>query len=101
VLSLGFVNEENVARFAAAKEMLWEVSQMMSKLLLGARLGMEDIPEENARSALVHLQRVIEGLGRLKMMKEQQAKTAAVTRVPPGSIGGRLLASSVPIGIAR
>ena len=29
VLGLGFVNEENVARFASAKPMLWEVSHML------------------------------------------------------------------------
>ena len=81
VLGLGFVNEENISRFASVKPMLWEVCHMLGKLLLGARLGMEDIPEEAARSALTHLQRVIEGLDRLRMLDEHQKTSAA--RVPP------------------
>lgn len=76
VLGLGFINDENVSRFASIKPMLAEVSSMLAKLLLGARLGMTDIPEEAVRSSLVHLQRVIDGLDRLKLL-DQQTKTSA------------------------
>jgi hypothetical protein len=100
VLSLGFINPENVARFAAAKPMLWEVSHMLAKLLLGSRLGIEDIPEESARAALFHLQRVLDGLGRLKMYKDHQEKTSAV-KPQPNHIGGRLMGRNTPIGFAR
>ena len=100
VLGLGFVNEENVARFASAKPMLWEVSHMLCKLLLGARLGMEDIPEEAVRSALLHLQRVIDGLGRLKMLEDHQ-KTSAAAPLPSNFVGGRLVKVAVPVGFAR
>lgn len=100
VLGLGFVNEENVSRFASAKPMLWEVSNMLCKLLLAARLGMEDIPEEAVRSALQHLQRVIDGLGRLKMLEEHQ-KTSAAAPQPVRFVGGRLIAAAAPIGFAR
>jgi hypothetical protein len=102
VLGLGFINEENVSRFASAKPMLWEVSHMLAKLLLGARLGMEDIPEEAVRSALVHLQRVIEGLGRLKMLDEHGVKTSAARRPSlQGHVGGRLTEAASPVGFAR
>jgi len=101
VLSLGFINESNVARFAAAKPMLWEVSHMLSKLLLASRLGMEDIPEEHARAALNHLQKVIQGLGRLKMLESHTEKTAAPRRTARKPVGGRLIEAAAPIGFAR
>lgn len=103
VLSLGFVNEENVSRFAAAKPMLWEVSHMLSKLLLASRLGMEDIPEEYVRAALSYLQKIIKGLGRLKMLESHQEKTASVSRrsTPRRPVGGRLIEGAAPIGFAR
>lgn len=100
VLSLGFVNPENVARFASVKPMLWETSHMLANLLLASRLGMEDIPEEAVRSALGLLQRTIDGLGRLRMLEEQKTKkTAAVAA--PRHVGGRLLRDGQPIGMAR
>jgi hypothetical protein len=101
VLSLGFVNDENISRFAAAKPMLWEVSHMLSKLLLASRLGMEDVPEEHVRSALRHLQKVIKGLGRLKMLESQQEKTSAVRQPARRPVGGRLIEAAAPIGFAR
>jgi hypothetical protein len=72
VLSLGFINEENIDRFAAAKPLLEEVTCVITKLLLASRLGMSDIPEEATRLALMHLQRVTSGLDKLKMLGEQQ-----------------------------
>lgn len=102
VLSLGFVNEENVARFASIKPMLWEVSHMLAKLLLASRLGVEDIPEEAVRSALAHLQRVIDGLGRLKMLEEhQQTKTSSAQPNNLRHVGGRLVRGAEPVGITR
>jgi hypothetical protein len=100
VLGLGFVNEENLERFSSAQAMLWEVAHMLSKLLLASRLGMEDIPEEAVRSALQHLQRVITGLGRLKLLGDHQEKTSA-PRPRPGAVGGRVLEAAAPLGFAR
>jgi hypothetical protein len=77
VLSLGFLSPENIQRFAAVRPMLEESSAALAKLLLGARLGLEDIPEEAARSALVNLQRVIDGLGQLAMLAEADPAPAA------------------------
>lgn len=76
VLGLGFINSENIDRFVAARSMMDDVSSMICKLLLGARLGMRDIPEESARAALGHIQKIIDGLGKLKMLGAHQ-KTAA------------------------
>lgn len=100
VLSLGFVNPENISRFASAKPMLWEVCHMLAKMLLAARLGMEDIPEEAVRAALDHLQRILDGLDRLKLLEANQAKTASV-KAAPNHIGGRLGRGNEPLGIAR
>lgn len=102
VLSLGFVNEENIRRFAAAKPMLEEVSHVLAKLLLASRIAMEDIPEESVRYALIHLQRVIDGLGKLKMMEGETEKTSSVRDHFAGSFsGGRLMTQFAPIGITR
>lgn len=101
VLSLGFVNPENISRFASAKPMLDELSHMLAKLLLASRLGMDDIPEESVRSAMEHLQRVIEGLDRLKMLEEQETKTAAAKPSVTRHVGGRLVGNGVPVGITR
>lgn len=103
VLSLGFVNNENVSRFAAVKPMLWDISHMLSKLLLASRLGMDDIPEEYVRSALNYVQKIIKGLGRLKMLESHQEKTSSVAKqlTPRRPVGGRLIEAAAPIGFAR
>ena len=101
VLSLGFVNNENITRFASAKSMLVEVSQMLAKLLLASRLGMEDIPEENVRAALVHIQKILSGLERLQMLSKTQEKTSAVIPAPRSHVGGRLLPAASPFGFVR
>jgi len=101
VLSLGFVNDENIVRFASAKPMLWEVSQMLAKLLLASRLGMEDVPEENVRAALAHIQKILAGLERLQMLSKTQEKTSAVKQSPRSHVGGRLLPAASSYGFVR
>lgn len=100
VLGLGFINEENVSRFAAVKPMLWEVSHMLAKLLLASRLGMEDIPEESARLALMHLQRVIQGIDRLKMLDEEGVDKLSSARTVPKQVG-RTFKEATFFGFAR
>lgn len=86
ILGLGFMNPENISKFVAAKPVLWDTTHLIAKLLLASRLGAEDIPEEAAQAALVHLQRIIDGLGKLKMMASQE-KTSAALPGARGSIG--------------
>jgi len=100
ILSLGFINDENINRFASASSMLWETSNMLAKLLLASRLGMNDIPEEACRSALSHLQKVIDGLRRLKMKGEQETKTASPMSFQ-NNVGGRLMSSTATFGFVR
>jgi hypothetical protein len=101
VLALGFVNPENISRFASIRPMLWEVSHMLAKLLLGARLGMEDLPEDSIRSALDHLQRVIDGLSRLSMLEQHEVKTSSARTQPIRHVGGRLMRDTDPVGMTR
>ena len=77
VLALHFVNEENIGRFVAVRPMLEELASILTKLLLAARLGMEDIPEEALRSCVLHLQRVIEGLNKLTLRGQQEKISAS------------------------
>lgn len=101
ILGLGFVNEQNTTRFASSVPMLWETSHVLAKLLLASRLGYEDIPEENVRAALDHVQKIIDGLKRLQM-KSTQEKQASISRPKrPNHIGGRVLHSRASIGVAR
>lgn len=100
ILSLGFVNSENIARFASAKSMLEDTSKMLAKLLLAARMGMNDIPEENVRAALLHMQKILDGLEKLKMLNVgSQVKTSSAK--PTSPVGGRLVTSRSPLGFVR
>ena len=65
-------------------------------------MGMEDIPEESVRSAIVHIQRIITGLDKLKMFEQQQEKTSsAIVHNQPNHVGGRLATMSMPAGFTR
>jgi hypothetical protein len=98
VLGLGFLNEENISRFASVRPMLWEVCHMLGKLLLGSRMGMSDIPEEATRAALTHLQRVIDGLDRLRLLDEQ-TKTSSAN--PPNHMASRQPKVARVAGLSR
>lgn len=76
VLSLGFVNPANLERFAAIRTSVEDMSASMAKLLLASRLGMQDIPEECARSAMMHLKSVADGLSKLQMLRDQAGRAA-------------------------
>lgn len=72
-LSLGFINPENIAKFVESIPRLKESISMLSKLLLASRLGMKNIPEEACTSAIQNIQKVIQGLRKLGLMKTQRA----------------------------
>lgn len=100
VLSLGFINPLNIEKFSSSEELLREVRHAIAKLLLASRMGMNDIPEEATRSAVSNLGRIIDGLKKLKMMKEH-TKTSSAPRSYEQHVGGRLLYRNAPIGVAR
>ncbi len=80
VLSLGFINPENVARFMGAKDILRRSISALAKLLLAARLGLEDVNEDAVKSAMSHLERTVKGLGKVKMMAEGEEKKSSDQR---------------------
>ena len=71
VLSLNFVNPQNVQRFVGAVPQYREVVSSLAKMLLASRMGMSDIPEESVLSAMNHLQDVIKGLQKLRLLAPQ------------------------------
>lgn len=83
VLGLGFLNQDNVERLSSMIPMLTELNGGIAKILLASRLSKSDIPEDAARQAMVSIQRLIDGLTELKMLKEAPQKTASIGRTRP------------------
>lgn len=100
ILSLGFINADNINRFSSSIENLQESGQLVAKLLLASRLGMTEIPEESARTAMIHIDKIIEGLRRLKMRGEEEEKTASPRNLR-GHVGGRLMSQTSSYGFVR
>jgi hypothetical protein len=62
VLSLGFINPENIATFVGYLPTLDEAQSRMCELLVGARLGMRELSEGSLERAIRALEDVIQGL---------------------------------------
>ena len=62
VLSLGFINPENLATFVGYLPTLDEAQRRLCELLIGARLGMRELSEGALERAIRALEDVIEGL---------------------------------------
>jgi hypothetical protein len=78
VLSLGFVNPENMARFVESVHEFRESEQQLAELLVMVRLGMRGVPEKAVQNALKGLNKVTEALesmasyGQAAFEQEQQ-----------------------------
>lgn len=66
VLSLNFINPENVQTFIESIPDLKEAASKVAQLLLASRLGMGAIPEPAAKKVLDNLEEVIENLESLQ-----------------------------------
>lgn len=66
VLSLGFLNAENVATFVDMLPGLEAAASRIAEMLVASRLGMKDIPEVALERLLKAMDEVILGLRRLK-----------------------------------
>ena len=66
VLSLNFVNLENVKTFMEFLPQLKEASSQTAQLLVASRLGFGAIPKEAAKKAMDNLERVISNLEHLR-----------------------------------
>lgn len=62
VLSLGFINPENIATFVGYLPTLDEAQRRMCELLIGARIGMRELSEGSLERAIRALEDVIQGL---------------------------------------
>lgn len=62
VLSLGFINPENLATYVGYLPTLDEAQRRLCELLIGARLGMRELSEGAIERAIRALEDVIEGL---------------------------------------
>ena len=66
ILSMGFINPENISTFANYLPELDETASKLAEMLVAARLGMNLIPEGAAERAMKALDEVIEGLRMLQ-----------------------------------
>lgn len=62
VLSLGFINPENIATFVGYLPVLDEAQRRLCELLLASRLGIQEVPAGALERAVRSMEAVIEGL---------------------------------------
>lgn len=62
VLSIGFINPENLTTFVGYLPELETAQHKLSELLLAARLGMSDVPEGAIEKSVRSVEEVLEGL---------------------------------------
>ena len=62
VLSLGFINPENITTFISYLPKIDETQERLCNLLFASRLGLADIPETALQTAVRSVEEVIEGL---------------------------------------
>jgi hypothetical protein len=70
LLSLNFVNPENISKFVNKIPALKNCISHLASCLIASRLGMSDIPEQAAASAMYRLLDVINGLEAMRAQEE-------------------------------
>lgn len=79
ILSLGFLNPENLKVFINYLPEMDETVSKLAEILVAVRTGMKDVPEESVKSAMERLDEVISGLKEL-LHREYINKTGADKR---------------------
>lgn len=74
ILSLGFINSENIALFISRVPYLEKALSMICELVLASRLGMTEVPDVAASRAAKGLDTTIYGLKSL-MLRQTEAET--------------------------
>lgn len=69
VLSVGFINPENIMTFVSYLPQMDVVQGKLCELLIAARLGLQDVPVSPLEKAIKSLEEVIEGLKILAFQK--------------------------------
>jgi len=72
VLSLNFINPENIAKFQAMIPLFEQCTRKLAQTLLASRLGMSEIPEGATSTAMGRLGDVIDGLKRLNVVEKKE-----------------------------
>lgn len=67
VLSLGFLSPENVSGYIDAIPELEEALAHVAEILIGVRLGVQDVPESSVTSAMLGLEKTIAGLKKFQI----------------------------------
>jgi len=62
ILSVGFINPENISIFASYMPEIEAVIKKLSELLMASRMGLKSVDEGAVQKALVHLDKVVAGL---------------------------------------
>lgn len=70
LLSLNFVNPENVSKFVGKLPQLKSAISSLASLMIASRLGMKEIPEQAASTAMYRLIDVVNGLEALRASQE-------------------------------
>jgi hypothetical protein len=70
VLSLGFLNSENLGTFISAMPVIDDAQMKMCELLLAARLGLREVPTPALEKAIRSTEDVLEGLKVLAFQKQ-------------------------------
>lgn len=72
LLSLNFVNPENISKFVNKLPSLKNTVSHLASLLIASRLGISEIPEQATSTAMYRILDVINGLETLKAQSESQ-----------------------------
>lgn len=72
ILSMGFINPENISTFANYLPVLDETAAKLAEMLVASRLGLNLIPEGAVERAMKALDEVIEGLRMLEQKSQEQ-----------------------------
>lgn len=79
MLSLNFVTPDNISKYVSKIPQFKGAISSLCGCLLASRLGMKEIPEQSASSALVRLLEVVDGLERLKVSQNMGVKDSQAT----------------------
>ena len=71
VLSLNFVTPDTMASYVENIELLEQARSKMAEMLMGARLGVPDLPEGALRSALRAINSIVSAINELKIRVDQ------------------------------
>ncbi len=69
ILAMNFINPDNIATFASYLPEIDETASKLAEMLVAARLGMQQVPEQALESAMHNIEEVIEGL---KLLQQKQ-----------------------------